>query len=89
MLSWQPCKALLVQENANVALHQTLALFGFNNMRSSLAQGPQQESVVRKNSAAIVHKYTTTFCTTSMQAWHLDNQSWCVASHYVPCTEYP
>lgn len=24
-----------------------------------------------------------------MQAWHLDNQSWCVAFHYVPCKEYP
>jgi hypothetical protein len=37
-----------------------------------------------------VYKDTTTSCTsTSMQAWHLDNQSWCVAFHYAPCTGYP
>ena len=31
MLHWQPCKAILVEENANVALCQTLALTALNN----------------------------------------------------------
>lgn len=49
MLCWQPCKDLLVQVNANVALvHGRLALSVLNNMRSSQTQGPQQESVLKK-----------------------------------------
>lgn len=90
MLCREPCKALLGEEDTNVALHQSLALSGLNNTRSSQAEGPQQESAINKISAAVVYKDTTTSCTsTSMQAWHLDNQSWCVAFHYAPCTGYP
>jgi hypothetical protein len=43
MQRWQPCKTLLLEENANVALS------GLNNMGSSQAKGPQQESAVKKS----------------------------------------
>jgi hypothetical protein len=65
MLRWQPCKALLLEENANVALHQTLAISGLNNMISSQAEGPEQESAVNKISAAVMQKDTTASCTST------------------------
>lgn len=52
-----------MEENANVALCQTLALSGLNNTRLSQAEGPQQESTVNKISAEVVHKDTITSCT--------------------------
>jgi hypothetical protein len=54
MFRWQPYKALLVKENANVALS------GLNNMRSSQAKGPQQESVVKKKKK--IKKKIKKFC---------------------------
>jgi hypothetical protein len=89
MFCWQPCKDLSAEENAEVTLGRALALSGLNNTRSSQAKEQQQKYVEYKTSAAVEDKDTTTCTSTSMQAWDLDNQSWCVASYCVPCTEYP
>jgi hypothetical protein len=82
MLCWQPCKALLVEEDANVALHQTLALSGLNNRSFSQAKGPQQESVVKKKFLlqlclsipqllALKHSYRHGIWIISHGVWHL------------------
>jgi hypothetical protein len=78
-----------VAKNEKVALGRDIALSILNNTRSSQAKGPQQKHIEYKISAAVVDKDTTSCTSTSMQALHLDNQSWCVASYCATCRENP